>query len=634
MYDKWTILTSKYKYKKINILEIGVYEGDSTKWFLTNVMGNKDSLLYAVDTFDRSPDFSNINLKKIKKQFITNIKSTKKEQQVKLMETYSYDALVELSTIKNIRFDIVFIETSDQAIHLISDAVLAWNMLNTGGIMIFGNYSNNLLINELSKPLIAVNSFIEIMKPTLNILHKETQIFIEKKELDIANIPVSLSPDTLLNEVNRLFNDIKYFTINIGNLQNSSKIESKLTKLISTHKGLIEDITVHQKNILNIPTLLISSMNYNIEFYNVNPLFNILTEKYNIQCKNNSNIEDKYKRLNDILLDRSRDNKFIKLFNDFYYSDYYTTNSLVILVQKSNMKKKNITLLQFKHLYDFTGQFQKEEETDFFKSKVRLIGSHFHPKIKYNTVEVSCSLRYFKNENIYKSTNENNYNQLNLNSVDNLLHLIKRYESQIDLLNIGYTSLNNINYNDSECTSKMLYRLIVFTLCTQSENGSACIQICNKLDSNMYNIIHLLSKYYKDIVFNIPKSLLGLQNCMILEATNFKGISKNDINKFINSLTSNKFEINSQISVNYYTEQLYSLYSSELDIIKRLNSICSELKKHKYKDLLEQVEHHIYNKQVEYLFDWINSLFTDTHRSILSVDIRSFIKDTFIPLIK
>ena len=154
IYDKWTILTSKYKYKKINILEIGVYEGDSTKWFLTNVMGNKDSLLYAVDTFDRSPDFSNINLKKIKKQFITNIKSTKKEQQVKLMESYSYDALVELSTIKNIRFDIVFIETSDQAIHLISDAVLAWNMLNTGGIMIFGNSSKNLLIKDQKYNLI------------------------------------------------------------------------------------------------------------------------------------------------------------------------------------------------------------------------------------------------------------------------------------------------------------------------------------------------------------------------------------------------------------------------------------------------------------------------------------------------
>ena len=32
-----------------------------------------------------------------------------------------------------------------------------------------------------------------------------------------------------------------------------------------------------------------------------------------------------------------------------------------------------------------------------------------------------------------------------------------------------------------------------------------------------------------------------------------------------------------------------------------MHSICTELKKHKYNDLLEQVEHHIYNKQVEHI---------------------------------
>ena len=46
----WDKYLSQFVGKKINILEIGAYKGDATAWFLNNLISNKKSLVYAVDT--------------------------------------------------------------------------------------------------------------------------------------------------------------------------------------------------------------------------------------------------------------------------------------------------------------------------------------------------------------------------------------------------------------------------------------------------------------------------------------------------------------------------------------------------------------------------------------------------------
>ena len=54
-----------------------------------------------------------------------------------------------------------------------------------------------------------------------------------------------------------------------------------------------------------------STMSYNIKFYNSNSIFNIMREKYNLQCIHNSNIEEKYKKFNNIILK----NQLINYYN-------------------------------------------------------------------------------------------------------------------------------------------------------------------------------------------------------------------------------------------------------------------------------------------------------------------------------
>ena len=63
-----------------------------------------------------------------------------------------------------------------------------------------------------------------------------------------------------------------------------------------------------------------------------------------------------------------------------------------------------------------------------------------------------------------------------------------------------------------------------------------------------------------------------------------------------------------EINLNTSNYLWYSQCENELKLIKRLNTICSELHKQNYNKLLSNVEHTIFNKQLEYMFNWIKNI--------------------------
>ena len=617
----WINALRKFKNKKIKILEIGVYEGESTKWFLSNFMTHKDSVLYAVDSFEGSPEYNrNHFISTVKQKFLKSIKSTKKEKHVKIMEMYSYNALIELIS-KNdgkLMFDIIYIDASHEAKDVISDAILSWNILNIGGVVIFDDYKWNLLLQEFSKPKIAVDSFLEIMKPTINILHKGYQVIIEKKKLDVANEPIPMPKNKplkkIMEEINNLYTDVSNeFIFNYSN-KNSKSIKNNknnLETLIDENKTLIENVVYKHNNITNSPNLLITSMSYNIEFYSENPIFNMIKNRYDVQVKNSEEVANKFKMFNDVIVERSRNNTFIKCWLDFYYGNYYTTDSLVSIIKNCKTKSTTPTLLHFKYIYDYSGQFKKNEELNYFKSRIDNIFKYYHKTTKYKLVDISCTANHFDNKNIIQKNTKYNdiiHNQLNLNSPENITQLADMYKSKIDLLNLQY----DLSYSKNKCNLQQVNNLMLFALTTQRIGGSCHIQICNKLSVDMYKLINTFSKYYKKLTFHIPKCYLAINNIMTIKATDFIGITTTELKQLNNNtiITNKNKSVESSLprGLILFNEELYNKYSSELKLIKRLNSICNELYDQNYDDYLKNVNNKIFNKQLEYLFLWINTL--------------------------
>lgn len=615
----WINALKKFKNKKIKILEIGVYEGESTKWFLSNLITHKDSVLYAVDSFEGSPEYNrNHFISTVKQKFLKSIKSTKKEKHVKIMEMYSYNALIELISNNDgkLMFDIIYIDASHEAKDVISDAILSWNILNIGGVVIFDDYKWNLLLQDFSKPKIAVDSFIEIMKPTINILHKGYQVIIEKKKLDIANEPIPMPKNKplkkIIEEINDLFMNVSNeFIYNYSN-QNSKSIintSKNLNILIDENKLLLENILEKQININNIPNLLISTMSYNTEFYINNPIFNKLRNRYELQ-KKDSKVFNKFNKFNNIIIERSRNNTFIKTWLDFYYENYYSTDSLVSLIKNYTTTKKKITLLHFKDIYDHTGQFKKDIELNYFKKQMNNIFKYFHKNKQYNLIDISITINNFKNKNIIKKNvkfNDIIHNQLNLNSLENIIDLGMMFKNKIDILHLQYDT----DYSHQINNDLYLKHLMIFTLLSQNKGGHCHIHISNILNNSSYNIINILSKYYKKCLFKIPKCYMAITKFMTLVLEDFKGITDKEfenIKKSIFIKLDDKFQNTIPKQLLLFNQELYEKYSNELKLIKRINSICNELYHQNYHDYLNNVNNKIFNKQLEYLFLWINTM--------------------------
>ena len=151
-------------------MEIGTYEGEATTWFLKNLMTNKESKIYAIDTFEGSPEYIDTDFSKIKKTFLNNIKKTKRDNQVIVMEMMSFTALNKLIYEKKMfnQFDIIFIDASHEANDVILDAVLSWRLLKVEGILIFDLRTGETSNEELKRLLENFN--IEIIDSEIKYL--------------------------------------------------------------------------------------------------------------------------------------------------------------------------------------------------------------------------------------------------------------------------------------------------------------------------------------------------------------------------------------------------------------------------------------------------------------------------------
>lgn len=179
-WKQWDKYLSRFVGKEVNILEIGSYEGVATSWFLMNICTNSLSKVYAVDTWTGSPEYGNINFKKIEKTFDTTIKNTGRKKQLKKMKMTSNEGLLKLNT-KHTMFDIIFIDASHEAKDVLFDGILAWNILKEDGIIIFDDYKWTKLEKNYFRPKIAIDSLMNVLVPEMEVLYIGWQVLLRKK---------------------------------------------------------------------------------------------------------------------------------------------------------------------------------------------------------------------------------------------------------------------------------------------------------------------------------------------------------------------------------------------------------------------------------------------------------------------
>lgn len=113
----------------LRALEIGSFEGRSTSWLFRHILTAPDSRADCLDLFEVDPVYGNYH-----DRFQSNTAAWK--DRIEQYHGTSYDSLKLLRG----PYDIVYVDGWHAAFGAMADGLMAWPMLNVGGVMIFDDY--------------------------------------------------------------------------------------------------------------------------------------------------------------------------------------------------------------------------------------------------------------------------------------------------------------------------------------------------------------------------------------------------------------------------------------------------------------------------------------------------------------
>lgn len=93
------------------------------------------------------------------------------------IKAYSDQFLISAETN---HYDFIYIDGDHTASTVISDAVLAWELLKVNGIMAFDDYEWTHPDGDTFAPKVAIDGFLNIFNPYLEVINRGWQIWIRR----------------------------------------------------------------------------------------------------------------------------------------------------------------------------------------------------------------------------------------------------------------------------------------------------------------------------------------------------------------------------------------------------------------------------------------------------------------------
>jgi predicted O-methyltransferase YrrM len=169
----WSRVLADFKGRpELAYLEVGVFEGKSVVWMLENILTDPSARVTAVDIFPGE----------LLATFKKNMELAGRSESVTAIEGMSN---VELRKLPLDSYDIIYIDGSHTADDVLADAVLAWGLLKTDGVMIFDDFlwvgrgQGRLLPPEL-RPALGVAAFVAAYRNEIEILENGYQVILRR----------------------------------------------------------------------------------------------------------------------------------------------------------------------------------------------------------------------------------------------------------------------------------------------------------------------------------------------------------------------------------------------------------------------------------------------------------------------
>ena len=167
----WDKLVPRHKPRRI--LEIGSYEGRSACYFIETCAREQPIELHCIDSWQGGVEHDTAAMSDVEARFNHNIAVARSRaaNKVNLVKhkSYSHPALAKLIVVNpEPSFDVIYIDGSHQAPDVLVDAVMAFQLLRVGGLMIFDDYLWSMekpgLQDPLNMPKPAIDAFLNIFQ--------------------------------------------------------------------------------------------------------------------------------------------------------------------------------------------------------------------------------------------------------------------------------------------------------------------------------------------------------------------------------------------------------------------------------------------------------------------------------------
>jgi len=176
----WNKILHPFKGKPdIHYLEIGVNQGRSSIWVLENILTDPSARLTGIDIFPEGTDF--------KERYLSNLKLSGFAKKATTIEGFSQ---IELRKLPLNSFDIIYIDGDHRATGVLADAVLSFELLKTGGILIFDDYLWLIQLPEDLRPQVAIDSFFTVYRNSIEVVQRGYQVFVRKLESPCDCFPI------------------------------------------------------------------------------------------------------------------------------------------------------------------------------------------------------------------------------------------------------------------------------------------------------------------------------------------------------------------------------------------------------------------------------------------------------------
>jgi hypothetical protein len=156
----------------LHFLEIGCYEGNSTCWWLDNILTHPTSSITCIDPFVAHADQE--------RHFDFNIAAARAQDRVKKIKAFSFDTLRRLP---QRAFDLAYIDGSHLAIDVAQDALLTWPLLKPGALCLFDDYAFDQKYPEVGGIRWArrgIDGMLVVVDGWYEVLHRGYQLLIRK----------------------------------------------------------------------------------------------------------------------------------------------------------------------------------------------------------------------------------------------------------------------------------------------------------------------------------------------------------------------------------------------------------------------------------------------------------------------